>query len=106
MRDRKQYMKSSYAKYWINARNLIYGTMPYDLSMIDKIDEISNDYENEYEEMLHFIDNLEQLRINPSNFNILKRKIYWQFYKILQKNEILMNTAKIVYYQYLRRKSK
>mgnify|MGYP006414586525 FL=1 len=41
MRDRKQYMKTSYAKYWINARNLIYGTMPYDLSMIDKIDEIS-----------------------------------------------------------------
>ena len=33
-------MKTTYAKYWINARNLIYGTMPYDLSMIDKIDEI------------------------------------------------------------------
>ena len=41
MRDRKQYMKTTYAKYWINARNLIYGTMPYDPSMIDKIDEIS-----------------------------------------------------------------
>ena len=38
MISRKMYMKDVYSKYWINARDDIYGFLPYDRALIDLID--------------------------------------------------------------------
>ena len=37
MIDRKEYMKTTYANYWINARNDLYGFMDYDRALINLI---------------------------------------------------------------------
>jgi len=37
MNDRKAYMRSTYAKYWKNARDNVYGFMDYDKALIDLI---------------------------------------------------------------------
>ena len=37
MNDRKEYMKSTYAKYWTRARKDVYGFMEYDRALIDLI---------------------------------------------------------------------
>jgi len=37
MSSRKAYMKNSYSKYWINARDHVYGYMPYDHELVDMI---------------------------------------------------------------------
>jgi SAM-dependent methyltransferase len=41
MKSRKQYMKNTYAKYWINARGSLYGFTPYDKSLVTKIDKVA-----------------------------------------------------------------
>lgn len=38
MRDRKDYIKNSYSKYWLTARKNIYGFMPYDKAVLEVIE--------------------------------------------------------------------
>ena len=40
--DRKEYMRSTYSKYWVNARKNVYGFMDYDKVFIKLIESFSN----------------------------------------------------------------
>tara|TARA_B100002051_G_C16706071_1_gene623856 strand:+ start:323 stop:1075 length:753 start_codon:yes stop_codon:yes gene_type:complete len=42
--DRKEYMRSSYSKYWKNARKNVYGFMEYDKALITLIDNFSKKF--------------------------------------------------------------
>ena len=44
MISRKDYMKNVYSKYWINARDTIYGFMPYDHSLVDLIKNMCSEH--------------------------------------------------------------
>jgi hypothetical protein len=38
MDQRKEYMKKIYSKYWVDARDSVYGFMDYDRAVIELID--------------------------------------------------------------------
>ena len=66
-----------------------------------RMEQVSNDFENEYKEMLTFFENLEKSRINPPMSVILKKKFYYPINKILRRFGTLMIISKKIYYGYL-----
>ena len=71
------------------------------IQVLCRMEQVSNDFENEYKEMLTFFENLEKSRINPPMSVILKKKFYYPINKILLRFGTVRTISKKIYYGYL-----